>query len=162
MTFHRKKNTQKPLLRSDAVLEGLGQSGLPNFVNEMQHDKTNKVTAPSKDSNQPGYLPSLISVFAVRMKKAWVLSYPLCAQRRLGSDWADAQADLSLRWVHTLLVFVMLWLKCASMNTCHLYKLFLQTFFTMCTSLISETAFVHWTDRKFRVGISSHYSKSVT
>ena len=36
--------------------------------------------------------------FAVHMKKARVLSYPLSAQRRLWSDWADAQADLSLRW----------------------------------------------------------------
>ena len=36
--------------------------------------------------------PSLISVFAVRMKKAWVLNYQLSAQRRLWSDWADAQA----------------------------------------------------------------------
>ena len=35
------------------------------------------------------------------MKKAWVLSYPLSAQRRLWSDWADAQADLSLRWAPT-------------------------------------------------------------
>ena len=43
---------------------------------------------------------SLIRVFAVRMKKAWVLSYPLSAQQRLGSDWANAQADLSLRWAH--------------------------------------------------------------
>ena len=40
------------------------------------------------------------SVFAVRMKKAWVFSYPLSAQRRLWSDWTDAQADLSLRWAH--------------------------------------------------------------
>ena len=35
--------------------------------------------------------PPLIRVFAVCMKKAWVLSYPLSAQRRL---WADVQADL--------------------------------------------------------------------
>ena len=35
-----------------------------------------------------------------RMKKAWVLSYPLSAQRRLWSDWADAQADLTLWWAH--------------------------------------------------------------
>ena len=40
------------------------------------------------------------SVFAVRMKKAMVLSCPLSAQRRLWSDWADSQADLSLRWAH--------------------------------------------------------------
>ena len=52
---------------------------------------------------------SLIRVFAVRRKKAWVLNYPLSAQRRLWSDWADAQADLSLRWAHTHFVsFVVL------------------------------------------------------
>ena len=39
--------------------------------------------APSEDSDQPWHPPSLIRVFAVRMKKAWVLSYPLGAQRRL-------------------------------------------------------------------------------
>ena len=63
------------------------------------------------------------SVFADRMKKAWVLSYPLntkrrlggcpgwSAQRRLWSYWADAQADLSLRWAHSHFVgFVMRWL----------------------------------------------------
>ena len=37
---------------------------------------------PSEDSDQPGHPPSLI---AVRIKKAW----------------ADAQADLSLRWAHS-------------------------------------------------------------
>ena len=56
--------------------------------------------APSEDSDQPVHPPSLIRVFAVRMKKARVVSYPLSAQRRLWSDWADAQADLSLRWAH--------------------------------------------------------------
>ena len=57
--------------------------------------------APSEDSDQPGHPPSLIRVFAVRMKKPWVLSCPLNAQRRLWSDWADAQADLSLCWAHS-------------------------------------------------------------
>ena len=42
--------------------------------------------APSEDSDQPGHPPSLIRVFAVRMKKAWVLSYLLSAQWRLWSD----------------------------------------------------------------------------
>ena len=42
--------------------------------------------APSEDSDQPWHPPSLIRVFAVRMKKACVLSYPLSAQRRLWSD----------------------------------------------------------------------------
>ena len=71
--------------------------------------------APSEDSDQPGHLPSLIRVVTVRMKKPWVLSYPLSAQRRLWSDWADAQADLSLRCAHTHFVgFVMSRLKCKS------------------------------------------------
>ena len=60
--------------------------------------------APSEDSDQPGHPPSLIRVFTVHMKKAWTLSYPLSAQRRLWSDWADAQADLSLRWAHSHIV----------------------------------------------------------
>ena len=48
---------------------------------EPPHDKTNKMAcAPSEDSDQPGHPPSLIRVFAVHMKKAWVLSYPLSAQ----------------------------------------------------------------------------------
>ena len=56
--------------------------------------------------------PSLIRVFAVRMKKAWVLSYPMSAQQRLWSDWVDAQVYPSLRWAHTHFVgFVMRWLK---------------------------------------------------
>ena len=39
------------------------------------------------------------------MKKPLVLSFPLSAQRRLLSDWADAQADLSLRWAQSLCWF---------------------------------------------------------
>ena len=42
---------------------------------------------PSEDSDQPGHPSSLIKSFADRMKKAWVHSYPLSAQRRLWSDW---------------------------------------------------------------------------
>ena len=47
--------------------------------------KTNKMTcAFSDDSDQPGHLPRLIRVFAVRLKKGWVLSYHKRA--REGSD----------------------------------------------------------------------------
>ena len=68
--------------------------------------------ADSEDSDQPGHLPSLIRIFTVRVKKPWVISYPFSAQRRLWSDWADAQADLSLRWAHSHFVgFVMSRLK---------------------------------------------------
>ena len=83
-----------------------------SHIPEPPCDKTKKMAhAPSKASDQPGHPPSLITVFAVRMKKVWVLSYPLSAQRRLWSDWADAQIDRSLRWMHSHFVgFVMRWL----------------------------------------------------
>ena len=46
------------------------------MINQPPHDKTNKMAcARSKDSDQPGYQPSLYSL-AVRMKKNWVLSFP--------------------------------------------------------------------------------------
>ena len=70
-------------------------------VFEPHHDKTNRMAcAPSEDSDQPGHPPSLIRIFAVRLKKARIRNYPLSAQRRLWSNWADAQADLSFRWAH--------------------------------------------------------------
>ena len=79
------------------------------LIIEPRHDKTNKIECASTEgSDQPGHPPSLIRVFAVRMKKHWVLIYPLSAQRGLWSDWADVQTDLSLRWSHTHFVgFVM-------------------------------------------------------
>ena len=59
--------------------------------------KLYKKNEPPHDKMACG--PSLIRVFAVRMKKAWVLSYPLSALRRRWSDWADAQYPPSLIWV---------------------------------------------------------------
>ena len=59
---------------------------------------------PSEDSDQPGHPPGLINVFVVRMKKAWVLSYPLSAQRRLirlggCPGWSESSLGaLSLCW----------------------------------------------------------------
>ena len=53
-------------------------------ITEPPQDKTNRMACElSEYSDQPGHPPSLIRVFAVRMKKAWVLSFPLSAQRRL-------------------------------------------------------------------------------
>ena len=40
------------------------------------------------------------SVFAVRMKKHWVFNNPLSASEDSWADWANARADLSLRWAH--------------------------------------------------------------
>ena len=53
------------------------------------------VCAPSEDSDQPRYPPSLNRVFAVRSKDIQGPKASSCGQRRLWSDWADAQADLS-------------------------------------------------------------------
>ena len=70
--------------------------------------------APSEDSDQPwhlpslirvlaepGHPPSLIRVFAVHVKKAWVLSYPFSAQRRLWSDWGHFVGFVMsrLKWI---------------------------------------------------------------
>ena len=84
-------------IRYNAVHNGFW-SGF-NLKIEPRHDKTHKtMCAPSEDSDQPGHPPSLIRVSAARLKQNWVLSYLLSAQRRLWSDWADVQADLSRRW----------------------------------------------------------------
>ena len=53
-----------------------------------------------KDSDQPGHPPSLIRVFAVRSMGSLGPNFASGGQRWLWSDWADAQADLSLRWAH--------------------------------------------------------------
>ena len=89
-----------------------GPANINVSENEPRHDKTNNVAVrPAKTQISLGICP-VWSVFAVRMKRPCVLSYPLSAQRRLWSDWADAQADLSLRWAHTHFVgFVMLRLR---------------------------------------------------
>ena len=79
---------------------------------KQQHDKTIKLAcAPSEDSDQPGQPPSLIRVFAVRMKKLWVLIYPLSAQRRLlislggCPGWSESSLG-----AHSFCWFVMSWL----------------------------------------------------
>ena len=65
------------------------------------HVKTNKIPcASSEDSDRPGHSPSMIRVFAMRSMDSLGLTVSACGQRRLRSDWADAQADLSLRWAH--------------------------------------------------------------
>ena len=92
---------------------------------EQSHDKTNKMTAPNEDSDQPrhppslirmprliwdqpGHPPNLIRVFAVRSMGRSGPKVSSCREQRFWSDWADAQADLSLRWAHAHFVgFVM-------------------------------------------------------
>ena len=73
----------------------------------LQHDKINKMTwGPSKGSDHPRHprlIKSLLSTW-----KTWVLGYPNSAQRRLWSDWADAQTDLSLHWPHRSVILLIL------------------------------------------------------
>ena len=72
---------------------------------EPQHYKQNDMCAQRR-SDQPGHPPSLIRVFAVRTVGSWGPNVSSCAQRRLWLDWADVQAELSLRWVGAEVSFV--------------------------------------------------------
>ena len=64
--------------------------------------------APSEDSDQPGRPASLFRDFALCSVGSWGPKISSSGRRRLWSDWADAQADLSLRWAHSHIVgFVM-------------------------------------------------------
>ena len=115
---------------------------------EPRHDKTNNVAVrPAKTQISLGIRP-VWSVFPVHMKKAWVLSYPLSAQRRLWSDWADAQADLSLRWAHTHFVgFVMSWL----ISICLLYPVFCCCFYWDFTARRNYLTSFEQVGRKWKI-----------
>ena len=66
--------------------------------------------APNEDSDQRGHPPSLISVFAVRMKNPWFLSYPLSAQRSLWSDWSESSLGAhSFCWFCHVAVHIVEW-----------------------------------------------------
>ena len=88
----------------------LGPNILP-FIYEPHHDKTNKMSVhPAKTQISLGIRPvwSESSLWA-----QWVAMDPsfLHADTEDWSDWADALADLSLRWAHTHFVgFVVSWL----------------------------------------------------
>ena len=68
---------------------------------EPWHDKTNKMACTaSEDSDQPRHPLSLIKVFAVRMKKACVLSYP----------WAHSEdAVIGVFAGRTIILLVLSW-----------------------------------------------------
>ena len=73
--------------------------------------------APSADSDQPWHPPSLIRVFAVRMKKAWVLSYPLSASE----DFDQTGRMPRLIWVFAGRTLILLVLSCRGSNG-HLWE----------------------------------------
>ena len=71
------------------------------FVFEPPLDETNKMACvPSKDSDQPGHPSSLIKVFAVSMKKPWVLSYPLSASEDYDQTGRMLGAHVSMWFCH--------------------------------------------------------------
>ena len=99
-----------PIIFVRISFRGVGrktQKSLKVFVNSyLKFSKTSKINKDTLSQcmtkRTEWHSPSLIRVFSVLIKKAWVLSYQLSAQQRRWSDWADAQADLSLRWAHML------------------------------------------------------------
>ena len=88
--------------------------------------------APSEDSDQPRHPPSLIRVFAVRMKKPWVLSCPMSAQRRLitlggCSGWSESSLGaqvilLVLSWGGSNILYW--YAQTCPIVPCHLSKCF--------------------------------------
>ena len=61
----------EPLLRPENLRIRLNLKTIPIQTLEPHRDKTNKMAcASSEDSDQPRHPPSLISVFAVCLKKA--------------------------------------------------------------------------------------------
>ena len=83
---------------------------LKHFKIKPPYDKTNKMTVrPAKTQISLGIRPvwSESSLCA-----QWVAQKPKlssCGQRRLRSDWADAQAYLSLRWGAHIILLVLSW-----------------------------------------------------
>ena len=74
---------------------------------EPRHDKTNKMSAPGEDPDQPGHLPSLIRVFACAQ---WVAKDPsfLHADSEDSNQTGWMPRLICLRWAHIYFVgFVM-------------------------------------------------------
>ena len=59
-----------------------------------------KICAPSEDSDQTARMRSLIRVFTGRMLDSLGCKVSPCGQRRLLSDYSDAQTDLSIPCAH--------------------------------------------------------------
>ena len=88
--------------RYEAQTINIERAGQHQRSNEPHREIFNEmVCTPSKDSDQPGHPPSLITVFTVRLKTDRILSYSLSALWRLiRLGIRPLQADLSLRWAY--------------------------------------------------------------
>ena len=86
MEFHL-ENGSKRIIR---ISNSLNFNSESTAIWAASWQKTTKwQVCPAKTQISLGTRP-VWSVFAVRMMKPWVLSYPLSAQRRLWSDWAHS------------------------------------------------------------------------
>ena len=70
-------------------------------TNELEHDETIKmICAPSEDSDQPGHLPSLISLRCLHEETMGHKLPTVCTAKTLIRLCWWAHADLSLSWAH--------------------------------------------------------------
>ena len=103
MLIRRCLNVACPLVnisKPEEQMNDLPRDIIPNSELSQTVTKPTKWHVSPAKKDQTGHPPNLVRVFAVRLRKACVLSYPFSAQWRLWSDWADVQAYLSLRWAH--------------------------------------------------------------
>ena len=110
----------------------------------------------SEYCDQTWQMPRLIGVFALRMKKAWALSYPLSAQRRLWSDWVG--------FVTRRLIYnVLLLLRChgTGIHILHLYRhnvFYLQLSHVLHLGNEKIRKFQRWCFMIFKVAPRAHES----
>ena len=84
------------------------------YIYETAWEKTyNKTFMTSRDSDQPVHSSNMSRVLVYPYLDSLEVVEGTCDQRRLWSDCADAQADLSLRWSrNSYCRFVVRWLMC--------------------------------------------------
>ena len=92
---------------------GTWQNQQNEWVPSEGLDQTGRMPRPIRRPvwSESGWTPSLIRVFAVCMKKAWVPSYPLSAQQRLWSALASGRMP-RLIWVFAWGTLILLVLTC--------------------------------------------------
>ena len=122
MSRGKLETSRMAVRRADGCASGPGRLVSKH---ELWHDETNKMSVcPAKTQISLGICP-VWSVFAVPLMGSYGPKLSSCGQRRLWSDWVDAQADLSLRWAHSHFVgFVM-----SRLNSCAL-RVTLKSHFT--------------------------------
>ena len=82
-----------------------------SYLSRLMTKQTKWHVRPAKTQISLGIRPVWSEYSLSARRKLDLISYALSAKRRLWSNWAVAQADLSLRWAHSHFVgFVVRWL----------------------------------------------------